>query len=424
MKTLIKSIIPKRVFTFFQPTYHYLISITGAFLYWFPSKKIIVIGITGTKGKSSTAEIVNSILEEAGFTTALLSTIRFKIGSDTERNMKKMTMPGLFFVQKFLRNAVSKKCTHIIIEMTSEGVKQFRHKYIDLDSLIFTNITPEHIESHGSFEKYLEAKLKLRNALESSSKKSKVIVSNTDDTHGKDFLKVPSAQKVPFSLRDIEYKETQQGLSITYKGMHMQSSLEGVFNVMNMLGAIKLTESLGVSQENIKKGIEKISTIRGRIEHINEGQSFDVVVDYAHTADSLEKLYKTFENKKKICVLGNTGGGRDIWKRPEMGRIAEMYCEKVILTNEDPYDEDPEKILLDMKEGMKEVTKGIPLVIMNRREAIREALTYAKNISDAIVLISGKGTDPYIMEAGGEKTPWDDATVVREELNKLNKNGK
>ncbi len=421
LKILIKSILPKQVFTFFQPMYHYLLSIAGAILYRFPSKKLIVIGITGTKGKSSTAEIVNSILEEAGFTTALLSTIRFKIGADSKKNMEKMTMPGLFFVQKFLRSSVSQKCTHAIIEMTSEGVKQFRHKYIDLDALVFTNITPEHIESHGSFEKYLEAKLKLRDVLEHSPKKDKIIVSNIDDEHGEDFLKVKSAQKVPFSISDVEYTETQNGLSITYKDMRIESSLEGVFNVMNILSATKLTESLGVSMENIKNGVERISIIRGRVEHIDEGQLFDIVVDYAHTTDSLEKLYKTFENKKKICVLGNAGGGRDTQKRPEMGRTAEIYCEKVILTNEDPYDEDPWEILLDMKAGMQEVTEERPLMIMDRREAINKALRYAKDVLDAIVLISGKGTDPYIMEANGKKTPWDDATVVREELEKLNK---
>jgi UDP-N-acetylmuramoyl-L-alanyl-D-glutamate--2,6-diaminopimelate ligase len=153
--------------------------------------------------------------------------------------------------------------------------------------------------------------------------------------------------------------------------------------------------------------------VKGRVEHISAGQSFDVIVDYAHTPDSLEKLYKTFISKKKVCVLGNTGGGRDTWKRPEMGRIAEEFCEVVILTNEDPYDEDPQKILSDMKAGMK---KKEPYVIMDRRSAIREAFVFAKKIPDSMVIISGKGTDPYIMEANGKKTPWDDAEVIIEEL--------
>ncbi|MFC1734422.1 Mur ligase family protein, partial [candidate division KSB1 bacterium] len=303
MKRFIRSLLPRRVFTFFQPLYHYLLSITGALLYRFPSRKLIVIGVTGTKGKSSTVELVNSILEEAGYTTALLSTIRFKIAGEERRNTLKMTMPGLFFIQNLLRDAVSQKCTHAVLEMTSEGVKQFRHKYIDLDALIFTNITPEHIESHGSFEKYLEAKLKLRDSLERSPKKNTAIIANADDEHGKDFLEVSRAQKIPFSLNDIAYAESPDGLQITYKDTLIQSKLEGVFNAENILAAIKLAEHLGVSLEDIKKGVENVSLIRGRVEHVNVGQLFDVVVDYAHTTDSLEKLYKTFPNKKKICVL-------------------------------------------------------------------------------------------------------------------------
>ncbi len=155
---IVKKLIPRKIFTKFQPTYHYLITFVGAVIYRFPSKKIHVVGVTGTKGKSSTAEFANAILEEAGFKTALSNTIRFKIGNETKPNMYKMSMPGRFFMQKFLRDAVNAGCTHAVIEVTSEGAKQFRNKFIDLDALIFTNIAPEHIESHGSFENYVKSK--------------------------------------------------------------------------------------------------------------------------------------------------------------------------------------------------------------------------------------------------------------------------
>ncbi|HYF29045.1 MAG TPA: cyanophycin synthetase, partial [Candidatus Paceibacterota bacterium] len=147
-------------------------------------------------------------------------------------------------------------------------------------------------------------------------------------------------------------------------------------------------------------------------ERIEEGQGFQAVVDYAHTPDSLAALYSAYPGRK-ICVLGNTGGGRDTWKRPEMGRIADEACDEVILTNEDPYDEDPRAIVEAMAAGMKRA----PKIIMDRREAIGAALSLARP-GDA-VLITGKGTDPYIMEANGKKTPWSDAAVVREELKKL-----
>ncbi len=181
---------------------------------------------------------------------------------------------------------------------------------------------------------------------------------------------------------------------------------------MNALAAMKVADFLRISPQTAITALSKLTLIPGRAERIEAGQDFLAVVDYAHTPDSLTALYEAYP-QRKICVLGNTGGGRDTWKRPEMGRIADAACDEVILTNEDPYDEDPEGIVYQMANGMKRK----PKVIMDRREAIREALTLAKT-GDA-VLITGKGTDPYIMLANNEKLKWSDAQVVREELEKL-----
>ncbi|HRZ30282.1 MAG TPA: Mur ligase family protein, partial [Candidatus Paceibacterota bacterium] len=153
----LKKFIPKSVFSFFQPFYHYSLALAGAIIYRFPSRQIKVIAITGTKGKTSTTEILAKILETAGYKVATTSTLQFKVGDKITRNLYKMSMPGRMFMQKFLRQAVSAKCDYAVLEMTSEGSKTFRHKFIDLNGLIFTNISPEHIESHGSYEKYLEA---------------------------------------------------------------------------------------------------------------------------------------------------------------------------------------------------------------------------------------------------------------------------
>ena len=410
---ILKKIIPKRIFTFFQPAYHKALAFTGALIYRFPSKKMTVIGVTGTKGKSSTAEIIYSILESAGKKAALASTIHFKIGKQTDRNLFKMTMPGRFFMQKFLRKAKNSGVSHVVVEMTSEGVKQFRHKHIYLDALVFTNLSHEHIESHGSFENYKNAKLKLRDSLENSPKKKKYMIANHDDKHGRDFLKVSESEQVPFSLNEVKNIVEYPEIKFSYKENEYFSPLKGLFNVYNVFAAIKAGEILGVSPEHIKEGVSRLEVIRGRVEHIFEGQQFTVVVDYAHTADSLHKLYRTFGDKEKICVLGNTGGGRDTWKRPEMAKLAEKYCSHVILTDEDPYDEDPEKIVNEMAEGMS--TK--PEIIMDRREAIRAALRTVSN--DGVVLITGKGTDPYIMRANGKKKKWSDSEVAREELRDL-----
>ena len=411
----IEKYIPRPLYEFFQPVYHYMLAFVGALRYRFPSRYLYVVAVTGTKGKTSTAELINAILEEAGYKTALLSTLRFKVGERSKRNLFKMTVPGRFFLERFLRNAVRARCTHAILEMTSEGVKLFRHKFIYLDALIFTNLSPEHIEAHGSFEAYKKAKLSLAKYLAHSGKKKRTIIANIDDEHGKDFLDINVEQRVPYSLADVTpYTVRKIGISLTFENTLITSPLNGTFNLYNILAASSFAKSIGIDTAVIKRGIEKVIMIPGRVELINEGQNFDVIVDYAHTPDSLEKLYQTFRGRKKICILGNTGGGRDRWKRPLMGGVAERYCNTIILTNEDPYDEDPRAIVDEMARGMK---KHSPRIIMDRRKAIAEALKEAKE--NDVVLITGKGTDPYIMGAKGNKEPWSDSQVARKELKLL-----
>lgn len=414
---LTKKIIPRSLFKIAQPTYHRGLALVSAVIHRFPARRIKVIVITGTKGKTSTTEIVNSILEEAGFKTAVLGTLRFKIGAENKPNMYKMSVPGRFFVQKFLRSAVDAKCDYAVIEMTSEGAKQFRHKGIDMDTLIFTNLSPEHIESHGSFEKYKDAKLSIARALSNSHKRPRTIIANSDDPHGESFLAVMADVKLPYSLMDVEIvRETETCSMFMYDGLPITIHLPGRFNIYNAIAGLTLARSLQIDTSVCKSALEKLSQIRGRLERVEEGQDFSVVVDYAHTADSLEKVYNVYRGANKICVLGGTGGGRDGEKRKIMGSIAEEHCSQIILTDEDPYDEDPQKIIDDVASGMK---YKVPMRVLDRRTAIAKALTLAK--SGDVVIITGKGTDPYIMGANGKKTPWDDAKVAREELLKINK---
>lgn len=423
---ILKKIIPKGVFKKAQPYYHHLYALVGTYVYGFPSKQIKVLGITGTKGKSSTVEFASSILEAAGYKTALMGTIRFKIGSESKPNLYKMSMPGRFFMQKFLRDAVDAGCDWAVLELTSEGMRQSRHEYIELDAAIFLNITPEHIESHGSFENYLSAKLKMKTALEESPKKGRVMIVNNEDKHATEFLGARVETVIPFTMKDAGFWEaTETGIAFTFGGERIHSPLHGSFMIKNALAASFFAQHLGISPAIIKKGIEGVQEIKGRVQMITlpashkhkDTQTFEVVVDYAHTAESLEALYGAFPNRKKICVLGNTGGGRDTWKRPVMARIAERYCDDIILTNEDPYDEDPMAILNTMKEA---ISKTPVEIILDRREAINSAIVRAKKSKkESVVLISGKGTDPYIMEANGKKTPWSDAKVAEEELSKV-----
>ncbi len=417
-----RKIIPSSLFKAAQPIYHFLLGIVGVILYRFPAKNLIVIGVTGTKGKSSTTEIINSILEQSGKKTAVANTIRYKILDKEWRNMFKMTLRGRFFTQSFLRRAVNAGAEYAIIEISSEGVRQFRHKFLELDALVFTNLSPEHIESHGSYRNYVNAKLDIAKELETSNKKEPAIIVNVDDPEAPKFLDLNIKNKIPYSLNDaFGVKTDRQGSSFQIDKVVIHSNLGGIFNVYNMIGSIACVKHFGISTEESKKGIEEIKSIRGRMEKIEEGQDFEVVVDYAHTKESLEAIYKTYEGSRTICILGNTGGGRDKWKRKVMAEVADSYCSEIILTNEDPYDEDPEKIIEDMKVAIK----NKPLeIILDRRRAIRSGLQKASRLAKSsdqkvAVLITGKGTDPYIMEANGKKTPWDDAGVVRDELNKL-----
>lgn len=416
----IKRLIPKTLFTILQPPYHYFLSIIGAIYYRFPSKEITVIGVTGTKGKSTVVELINAILEADGRRTAVIGTIRFKIGEKSERNMYKMTMPGRFFTQRFLRDAVNAGCDVAVVEMTSQGVVQYRHKFIHLDALVFTNLSPEHIESHGSYEKYISAKLQLARTLEASQKRPRYMIANRDDDHGVTFLDTHIEHPLPYGLSDLElYTLNREDISLVMQGTTLRVPLIGLFNVYNVLAAITCTRAIGVPLKTIHRALSTLAPIKGRVERFktpkNASKKVTAIVDYAHTPDSLEKLYTAFEKEQKVCVLGNTGGGRDTWKRPEMARIAEKYCERIILTNEDPYDEDPKKIIDDMVRGIDDESKVT--VIMDRRKAIRTALEEAPE--GGVVLISGKGTDPYIMGPHNTKTPWSDAKVVQQEMSAL-----
>lgn len=417
----IKRYTPGAVLRAVRPPYHFLLAWLGARVHHHPSRDITVIAVTGTKGKSTVTELIATILAAHGAKVASLSTIQFRVGDDIRRNLHKMTMPGRFFVQQFLRNAVDAECDYAVIEMTSEGAKQFRHRFIELDALVFTNLSPEHIESHGSFEKYKQAKLAIAHQLERSRKQPRYIVANTDDEHGADFLAIDVEEKLPYGLASLKLHTLHKdGIGLIFNDggeeVTVRTPLVGLFNVYNVLAAITLTRALGVPLSTVERALRSLPPIRGRVERIaspaGASKRVTAVVDYAHTPDSLEKLYRAFTDAPKVCVLGNTGGGRDTWKRPEMAAIAEHHCEYIVLTNEDPYDEDPRAIVEEMAAAIEDASKYE--IIMDRRLAIREAIDRAPD--GGYVIVSGKGTDPYIMGPYNSKQPWSDAEVVTDEL--------
>ncbi|MGC9031425.1 MAG: Mur ligase family protein [Minisyncoccia bacterium] len=409
----IKKIIPKEIFNI----YHFLLALFSAILFRFPSfnKKIKVIGITGTNGKSTTAEMIAEILKNSGFKIALLSSIHFLIGEQKINNELRMTMPGRFFVQKFLRKAVNCGCQFAILEVTSEGIKQYRHKFIKFDSAVFLNLFPEHIESHGSFEKYRKAKLELFKV----TKKTHII--NIDDENAKYFLEIHSQKKYLFGFKKESQKckiETQEKNLKKELEFNLSLKIPGDFNIYNAMAAICVGLEYGVKIEDSLKILKSFKGVPGRMEEVIS-DPFKVIVDYAFTPIALEKVYQTLtsqlttKNSRLICVLGSAGGGRDKWKRPVLGEIAAKYCQEIIITNEDPYDEDPWQIIEQVAKGAGKKAKKI----LDRREAIRESLKLAQ--SGDVVVITGKGCEPSICVAKGKKIPWDDRKVAREEFESL-----
>ncbi|PIR41411.1 MAG: hypothetical protein COV31_00880 [Candidatus Yanofskybacteria bacterium CG10_big_fil_rev_8_21_14_0_10_46_23] len=395
-----RRLIPRQIFKFFQPGYHWLLAWFFAFRYGRPSNSMVVIGVTGTKGKSTVVYILTKILEEAGLAVGAVGSLGFKIRDKEWPNTLKMTMPGRGLIQALMRRARDQGVTHFILEVTSEGIAQKRHLGINFDVAVLTNIHPEHIESHGSFENYVSAKKKL------FQKAKKVHVLNGDDKLIDEFTAIPAKKKIIYQAKD-------------WSNLNLTTNLEGDFNKLNILAATRAAQELGVTLETIQSAITKVKRIPGRMDFVEKGQPFSIVIDYAHTPDSLRAVYrhlkgKLNEGQKLICVLGAAGGGRDTWKRPEFGKIADEYCDKIILTNEDPYDEDPHRIIEEVKRGVAVKT---PQVIFDRRQAMRKAMTEA--YKGDIVVITGKGSETSIALAQGQKVDWSDRRIAEELLEEI-----
>jgi len=421
MKKLLKKLSPK----FLISWYHWCLAFLGAVIYGWPSGKLKVIGVTGTKGKSTVVYLAGKIFEEAGYNVGWISSLSIKTGEKEVMNPYHMTMPGRFFIQKSLRQMVQAGCEYALVEVTSEGIKQHRHRFIDFAGAVFNNLAPEHIEAHGSYEKYRVAKGELFAA--TAKNKNSFGVYNLDEEDVNYFLEYPISKK--YGVKSGENGKSAdinliiEGMNLTAKGslfrlsgLDFKTSLLGGFNVYNCAMAIAIAASQGISMETAGQALAKIESIAGRLEIIDEGQDFTVVVDLAHTPGSFEKVFRLFyelPHNRIISVFGSAGGGRDKWKRPELGRIASHYSDQVIITNEDPYDEDPLKIADDILAGCDQNKTDI---ILDRREAIAGALKMAK--TGDILLILGKGTE-QTMVMGNEHLAWDDRLVAREELKRF-----
>lgn len=409
-----------------------------------PSESMVVVGVTGTNGKSTVVNMIAAVLEAAGRKVGFTTTVNFRIGERTWLNDTKMTMPGRFRLQKLLRRMVRARCGYAVTETSSEGIKQHRHAGIHYDVAVFTNLTPEHLEAHGGFGNYKNAKLKLFDKLAAdpakrigAAKIRKVIVANLADAHAPEFLSRDVGLKIGFFasgessgpepavggtevVRADDIRLTASGSEFSVRGTRFSVRMPGLFSVENALAAIAVGLSQGVSLRVMSDTLSAFKGVPGRMEIIDEGQDFTVMVDYAPEPVSLGKLYEVIDLMPKnrvIHVLGSCGGGRDKARRPVLGGLAAEHADVVIVTNEDPYDDDPMEIMRGVAEGAiargKEEGRDL-FIVPDREEALVKAVGIA--CEGDVVIATGKGAEQAIAAAGNRKIPWDERKKLRKAI--------
>lgn len=393
--------------------------------YGFPARSLKVIAVTGTNGKTTTVNYINEILKEAGKKTAMFSTAVIEIAGQRHINDLNATVASTQRMQEFFRDAKRAHVDYVVLEITSHALHQHKLATVPIEAAVMTNLTQDHLDYHKTMEKYAEAKGKL------FASDPRYIVLNRDDEWFEYFNQYPAeAQKITYGKHEdaeacIEYtklykKGSEARVVIDHQTkVELATALPGEFNIYNMTAAAALAYVLGIDLNDIVEGVANLDGVPGRFERIEEGQPFDVIVDYAHTPDALEKLLAAAKatTKNRVLLVFGACGDRDQAKRSIMGQIAadsKTGANRIFLTDEESYNEDPEKIRTMIYEGIEAAhgtmkTNEIP----DRREAIAKALSVAR--AGDTVLITGMGHEQFRI-IKGEKIPWNDAAVVREIL--------
>lgn len=385
-----------------------------------PSRKLKLVGITGTNGKTTNATLLYELFQSLGYKAGLLSTVENKISGEVLSS--KYTTPDALQLNELLSQMVDSGCSHVFMEVSSHALIQGRVSGIQFAGGVFTNISHDHLDYHGTFENYIAAKKILFDMLPGEA----FALVNSDDKRGMVMMQNTSASKNTFSLKamaDFKGKilhNTLQGLELEIDGLNVWFKLIGKFNAYNLLGVYAAAVLLGEDKQEVLQHMSTLTGARGRFEYIPNGENVLAIVDYAHTPDALENVLATIDdlrtkNEQLITVVG-CGGDRDKEKRPKMASIAQHFSDKVILTSDNPRTEDPEAILDDMFAGIPKTAQRNVLRITDRREAIRTACSMSGG-SD-IVLVAGKGHETY-QEINGVRHHFDDKEVLNEILNNV-----
>lgn len=388
--------------------------------YDFPSEKMTVVGVTGTNGKTTTASLLFNLYTSIGFKCGLLSTIEVKIGDKVLPSTH--TTPDAISIQSFMNEMVKNGCTHCFMEVSSHAIDQYRIEGIDFDGAIFTNITHDHLDYHKTFSHYLDTKKKFFDDLKATA----VAITNIDDKNGNFMLQNTAAKKVSYALKSMgDYRCSildtfTEGMSLKIEGKEIYTQLSGEFNAYNILAVYAMASELGMDREVLDIAISKLKPIQGRFQTvISHTKKIIGIIDYAHTPDALEKLLfeaKRLKRENNLISVVGCGGNRDKEKRPKMAQIACEYSDKVLLTSDNPRDENPVDIIKEMKDGLDGSMLKSTLTIVDRQEAIRTACM----LSDAgdIIVIAGKGHETY-QEIQGVKHDFDDRKVLELIFNEL-----
>lgn len=387
-----------------------------------PAKSLRVIAVTGTNGKTTTVNYINEILKEAGLRTAMFSTALIEVAGETQLNDLNATVGTTARMQQFFADAKKAKVDYVVLEITSHALQQHKLDTVPIEVAVMTNLTQDHLDYHKTMEAYAAAKGKL------FANEPKFIVLNRDDEWFDFFDKFPAgAQKITYGAHDdaeakIEYvklykKGSEARIVIDHQTtLELATALPGQFNVYNMTAAAATAYLLGVKLQDIVEGVANLEGVPGRFERVAEGLGYDVIVDYAHTPDALEKLLeaaKSVTKNRVILVFGATGD-RDKGKRPIMGEIAARLADRIVLTDDESYNEDPQAIRDEVMGGIEKAGGSAKTTELgDRREAIEKALSIAKK--DDTILITGMGHEQFRI-VNGERLPWNDGDVVRELL--------
>lgn len=388
--------------------------------YGWPARGLRVIAVTGTNGKTTTANYINEILKQAGYKTAMFTTAVIEVAGESKINDLNATVASVSRMQQFLNEARRSKVDFVILEVTSHSLHQHKLDGVPIEAAVMTNLTQDHLDYHKTMEKYAAAKGLL------FARNPRYIVLNRDDDWFDYFDKyLAEEQKITYGksedadVRISDIRLYKKGSEAVLAFDHQEKSqlatyLPGEYNVFNMAAAASICYVLGVSMSDIKNGIASLEGIPGRFERATKDEKYEVIVDYAHTPDALEKLLEATRNitKKRIILVFGACGDRDALKRPIMGKIAAKLADEIILTDEESYNEDPDKIRRDIYAGIEESkATNKTTEIADRREAIRHALNIAKK--DDTILITGMGHEQFRI-INGEKLPWNDTNIVRE----------